>query len=85
MEIDFLGTPFGSHFHHGEKVVLMAVNAAGRQQAENMHRLVGGYGFIDILFIYRVVEEAAVFNLFVDPGDVLINDATGAQAHVTDF
>ena len=70
---------------HREHVRLVAVHAAGRKQAHHVqgaaagqHRVAGGVEF-------GVVEEAGVLDRRVDPGQVLVDDAAGADVHVPDF
>src|SRR3546814_5333965 len=66
---------------HGEHLRFMAVHAAGREQAHDvqgaagLHRLAGAAQ-------PSVVEEAAVLDRRVDPGQVLVDDAEIGRAHV---
>ena len=80
-----LNAQFPCHANHGEQVVLMAVHAAGRQQAEQVQgtarRRSGQTGFAQ----GRIGLETAIQDVFVDPGQLLIHHAAGAEIHMPDF
>ena len=63
----------------------MAVNATLRQQAQNMHGLAIGDGFVDGGAKGRVFEKLAVADRLGDTGEVLLHHAAGAEVHVADF
>ena len=61
------------------------MNAAGRHQP---HQMAGFAVFLQIgdqLFQNRIFFNATVFDCLVDSGQVLHDDASGTQIHVTDF
>jgi hypothetical protein len=70
---------------HREDVRLVAVHAAGREQAHDVKRPAGlarrGAGRAQL----GVGEETAVLDRGVDPGQVLVDDPAGAQIHVPDL
>ena len=69
----------------GEDVLLVAVHAARRQQAEHMQHTIAGFRRGDSGVQLRVGGEAAVLDGGVDAGQVLVDDAAGADVHVADF
>lgn len=85
MQINGFGAALCSQLDHGQDVLVVAVHAARRQQAHDMHRLAGRYGLIDGGGQHRVGEEVAVGDRFVQPGQILVHDAAGAQVDVADF
>lgn len=68
----------------GEHLRLVAVHAAGRQQAEHVQGAVGAHG-VDGGVQRRVEVEAAVLERRLDPGQVLPDHAAGPQVHVADL
>ncbi|MNG93682.1 hypothetical protein D3C79_526570 [compost metagenome] len=50
-----------------------------------MHRFARLYGLVDRCRQRRVGEEVAVFDFFIQSGQILINDASGAQVDVADL
>ncbi len=72
-------------FQHRQDLLLVAVHATGREQPEYMQgggRLRRSGAGADQ---FGIVEETAVLDRRVHPGQVLVNDATGAQVHVAHF
>ena len=69
----------------GDKVILMRMHAAGRQQAEHVYRTARGYGAIDGRSVAFIVVEAAVGYGLVNAGDILVDDAPRPKAHMSDL
>ncbi len=72
-------------FQHREDVLLVAVHPTRRQQAEHMQGTVLRLGRRAGRQQLRIGEEAAIADGRVDPGQVLVDDAAGAQVHVAHF
>ena len=72
-------------FQHREQVVLVAVHAAGREQAEQVQRCARARAPRRSRAQFVIGEEAAVLDGRVDAGEVLVDDAPGAEVHVPDF
>ena len=70
---------------HGEDVRLVAVHAAGRDEAKQVERAIGRLGRVAGLHERGVVEETAVGDRGVDAGEVLVDDAARTDVHVADF
>ena len=85
MQIDVLGATLGGQRGHGENVILMAVHAARREQAEQVHGTAGGDGGIDGCGQHGVAGQLVVLDGLGDAREVLIDDAPGAEVHVADF
>ncbi|KWV85715.1 hypothetical protein PFLmoz3_04538 [Pseudomonas fluorescens] len=77
MQIDFVSAALERQFGHGDQVILMAVYAAVRQQAHEVHGLAGGNGFIDRGADGRVFEELAIADRFGDTSEVLVHHSSG--------
>jgi hypothetical protein len=75
----------GDRLHRGSDMILMAMHAAGRQQTQHMHRALGFFRRRDQGGERRQCRERAVGDGVVDPGQVLHDDAAGADIHVADF
>ena len=70
---------------HGEDVRLMTVNAARREQAHHvqgtaigLHDGAGGIQF-------GIGKKTAILDRGIDAGQVLVDDAAGAEVHVANF
>ena len=85
MQIDFFRTAFSCQLDHRHDVVFVAVDAARRHQAHDMHGFARGNGFIDRASQYRVGKEGALFNFNVQTGQILIHDAARAEVDVAHF
>ena len=85
MQVDLAGAAPGGHLRHRHQVVFMAVYAARGEQAEDVHRLVGGDGLVDRAGDHRVFEEFAVADGLGDAGEVLVHHAACAEVHVADL
>ena len=72
------------HLHQGDQVACRAVDAARRDQAQQVQRV----PFADISHgpqQNRVPLEASVANREVDPGQVLVDDPPGADIEVANL
>ena len=67
------------------QVRLMAVDAAVREQADQVQRVRVALAAIDGFEQLRPREEITVANALVDARQVLIDDASGAEVGVADF
>jgi hypothetical protein len=85
VQVNLLGAALGCHSDHGVDVVLVSMNTAIRQQAENMYGFVIGDSSVDGFDVHRIGEEITVADGFVDAGEALVNDAPGAEGHMADF
>ncbi|MCY1349202.1 hypothetical protein D9M69_353800 [compost metagenome] len=85
MQVDLFGAALGGQLGHGDQVVLVAVHAAFGEQAHEVHGLAGGHGLVHGFDYHRVGEEVAVADRLGHAGEVLVNDAAGAEVHVADF
>ncbi|MNS98861.1 hypothetical protein D3C72_1332420 [compost metagenome] len=85
MQINGFCTALRGQFNHGQNMVFVAVHAARRQQPHDMHCFAGLHGLIDRCRQRWVSEEIAFFDFFIQPGQILINDAPGPQVDVPDF
>ena len=70
---------------HREDVALVAVHATGRQQSQYMQGAATGDGRRARGEQFGIGEKAAVVDRGIDPGQVLVDDAAGAEVHVPDF
>ncbi len=70
---------------HGEDVVLVAVHAAGREQAKHVQDVPARLGRLARRDQLGGPEEAAVLDGRIDAGQILIDDPAGAQVHVADL
>src|SRR5690606_23129191 len=59
----------------GDKMVLVAVNPAGGEQAEQVHPAATGHGAVDGVGVDRIGKKVAVADGLVDTGEVLVDDA----------
>lgn len=85
MDDDLLQTAHFRELEHRFDVRDVAVNAAIGEQPENMQRAVR---FLDVLhrMVQRdIIEENPVIDGFGDAGELLIDDASGADIEVTDL
>ena len=64
-------------------MVFMTVHAAGRQQANDMHRFIGADCLIDRIGQRRIGKKGAGLDRSADAGEFLIDNTTGAQIKVT--
>lgn len=71
VQINFIRAALGCQFNHRHDVVFVAVDAARRHQAHDMHGFARGDGFIDRAGQYRVGEEGAFFDFNVRAGQIL--------------
>ena len=85
VQIDFIRAAFGCQLNHRHDVVFVAVDAARRHQAHDMHGFACGNGFIDRAGQYRVGEEGAFFDFNVQAGEILIHDTARAEVDVAHF
>lgn len=70
VQINFIRAALGCQFNHRHDVVFVAVDAARRHQAHDMHGFARGDGFIDRAGQYRVGEEGAFFDFNVRAGQI---------------
>ena len=70
-------------FHHGDELVLMAVDAAVGNQADEMQAR--GFRFFQGVAEHRIGGQRAFFDRLVDAGEILIDDAARAEIEVADF
>ena len=85
MQEELLRAAFRGQSHRREQLFLMAVNAAGGQEAHNMDRFIFRHGAIDGVQIRAVSGKCAAGNRLINAGDGLVNDAPGAEAHMAHF
>jgi len=85
VQVDLVGTALERQFGHGDQVILMAMYAAVRQQAHEVHGFTGGDGFIDRRADGRVLEKLTLADRFGHTREVLIYHSSGAEVHVADF
>ena len=64
-------------------MILVAVNAAGREQSEHVQRRGSLCTCGNGLYEFGIAGEAAVGNVLVNAGEVLINHAAGAEVHMS--
>ena len=61
---------------------LVTVNPTGREQPHEVYRFTLSHGGIYRCAIGLIIGELSLCYGFIDSRDRLINDSTGAQAHV---
>ena len=66
-------------------MILMAVNAAIRQQAHDVYSLARCDSFIDCRANGRVFEKLAITDRLSDASEILIHHAACAEVHVAHF
>ena len=81
MDKDIFHPRFGSELGHGDELILVRMDSAIRDQADEMES--ARFGFFQSLFENFVFCEAAIGNGFVDAREILVNDATRAEIEVT--
>src|ERR1700748_1957305 len=64
-------------------MVLVTMDATVRKEADKMDS--GGFSRPERLLDHRIGREFSIQNRFVDPGEILINDSTGAEIEVPHF
>src|SRR5690606_9970441 len=82
VQIDAPAAPPGGEADGGGEVFLVAVDPAGGQQAEDVHRAIGGEGLVHGGAVHRVGEEVPVGDCLVDAGEALVDHPPGAEGHV---
>ena len=75
----------GGHLHHRRQLPLVTMHAAGRQQAQHVHRRSAGARGFDGIDENRIAGELPVANRDVDPRVILVDDAARADVEVADF
>ena len=45
----------------------------------------GRFGRLERLVNHRIASEFSVYDRFIDPGEILVNDSSGAEVKVSDF
>ncbi len=85
MQVDLLRTACRSQLYHRQNVIFMTVHATCREQAHNVHGFTLCDGVIYRARQRRVAEEGTLFDLYVQTGEILINNAARAQIDVTNF
>ena len=83
MHVKIFHARFRSHVHQFKDLRLVAVHAAGRQQAQHMQRV--GFAHLNRLHHHRVSAKFAGFNRMFNFRVILIHHAAGADVHVADF
>ncbi len=85
VQVDALGAPARGHLGYCQQVILVAVDATGRQQAEQVDRLARLHRRVDGGGQHGIVVDLAVLDGLGDTGEVLVDDAPGAEVHVADL
>src|SRR5581483_1332114 len=80
-----LDTIFLCHAQQRVKVVLVGVNAAIRNQSENVQPPVACARLLHRVEQHRVAEELAALDHHVNASNVHVHDASGADVQVTNF
>ena len=70
MQIDLVGASCPGQLYHGDNMVFMAVDAARRQQAKNMHRFILFHGQVNRAAQGWVLLEFLIFYGFGDTGKI---------------
>ncbi len=73
------------HPHQRRDMVLMAVHAAGRQQAHHMDRALARLRLGDDVEQRGALRETAVLDGEIDARQILAHDAAGADVHMPDL
>jgi len=85
VQVDALGAALAGQVDHRQDLVLVAVDAAGREQPHDVHGLLVENGLVHGVHQGLVEEEGAVLDRLVDASQVLVDDAAGPQVHVSHF
>ena len=80
---DVLDPGFAGGLGERDQVLLVRVDAAVRDEAEQVQAL--AFGFLECLGEIRHVGEFVVRDAQVDASEVLVDDAPGAEVEVADF
>ena len=85
MDEDARGATRGGHPHECVQVLLVAVHATVGYQSHQVHRATRRDRCVDRLDQNRVLEDRAVRDRTIDPGELLVDDATGTDVEVPDL
>ena len=85
MHDDILQAVFVCQPQQCEQVLFMAVNAAVRQQAQQMQAFAAGLGLVYRCQQVRIAEEVAGFDVVIDARNILAHDPPGTDVQVADF
>ena len=83
VDVDAVQAPALGQLADGDGVVLVAMDAARRDQAEEVKAGAPGASGIDRLDQGRVLQEAAIGNRAIDPGERLVDHPADADGQVT--
>ena len=77
--------PLGGDLQKREDLLLLAVHAAGREQAHHVQGAAGRLDPVETLVQRPIAGKLTLLNRPVDPGQILIDHPAGTQVHVADF
>ncbi len=83
VHIDLLRATPGGQLRHGVDMLLVAVHAAGRQQAEDMHGTTGVHRQVHGIGEGGIIEEGAGLDGTADAGELLVDHAPGTQIEMS--
>jgi hypothetical protein len=85
MEIDLADFFAPGHFNQGLHMALVAVHAAVPQKTHQVKPVALSLCLSQRSQKSRVVTKLALIDILVDQSQILVDDAAGAEDHVTDF
>lgn len=85
VQINFFQAIAGGHFQHGKDMIFVAVHASRREQSHNVQCASALPGQFNRFAQRGVGIKAAILNIHIDPAQILIHHAPGADVEMPHF